>query len=133
MAIGLAWQIALSVAVCAIGVFVRKMLKVRLPMPPWNFAAGHLECLPALLEKFPKDSQPPDAFTLLSYDFKDTDGCFYMDVWPFTGPILVITSPELAIQACQEHDLVKPESLVSFFAPLAVVPYTWPRANMNND
>ncbi|KAF1953540.1 cytochrome P450 71B25 [Byssothecium circinans] len=123
------WQIVPSLAVCAIGVFIHKMLKVRLifhrlkkqglPMPPWSFAAGHLETLPRLLKKLPKGSQQSDAFTLLSCDFKDTDGCFYIDVWPFTGPLLVITSPYLALQACQEYDLPKPESLIPFFAPIA--------------
>jgi hypothetical protein len=89
------------------------------PMPPWDFGAGHLQTLPALLEKLSKGSQQSDAFTLLSYDFKDTDGCFYVDAWPFTSPLLVITSPELAIQACQENDLPKPDILIPFFAPFA--------------
>ncbi|KAJ4982701.1 AflN/verA/monooxygenase [Stagonosporopsis vannaccii] len=88
-------------------------------MPPWEFAAGHLQVLPPLLEKLPKGSQQSDAFTLLSYNFKETDGCFYIDVWPFTSPLLVITSPELAMQACQEHDLPKPDVLLPFFAPIA--------------
>ena len=71
MEIGLMWQVTLSVAVCAIAVFVRKMLKVRLlfhnlkkqglPMPRWNFVTGHLGNLPALLEKLPRGSQQSDA------------------------------------------------------------------------
>lgn len=88
-------------------------------MPPWEFGAGHLQVLPPLLKKFPKGSQQSDAFTVLSYDFKETDGCFYIDVWPFSSPLLVITSPELAVQACQEYDLPKPDILVPFFAPIA--------------
>jgi cytochrome P450 len=88
-------------------------------MPPWNFAAGNLEILPPLLENFPKGSQQSDAFTLLSYDFQETDSCFYIDVWPFTSPLLIVTSPELALQACQEYDLPKPKILLPFFAPIA--------------
>jgi cytochrome P450 len=87
-------------------------------MPPWDFAAGHLKTLPALLEKLPKGSQQSDAFTLLSSEFENTDGCFYIDLWPFTSPLLIITSPELAVQACQEYDLPKPDMLHAFFAPL---------------
>jgi cytochrome P450 len=60
-----------------------------------------------------------DAFTTLARDFEDTDGCFYMDVWPFSTPLLVVTSPEMAVQACQEYDLPKPNVLVPFFAPFA--------------
>jgi cytochrome P450 len=89
------------------------------PMPPWDFAAGNLKVLPALLEKFPKGSQQLDAFALLSRDFNDSDNCFYIDLWPFTSPLLVVTSPELAMQACQEHDLPKPAILKPFFAPFA--------------
>ncbi|KAF1839160.1 cytochrome P450 71B25 [Decorospora gaudefroyi] len=125
-----AWQMALSAAVATLGVFVFKMIKVRsvfaklkkqgLPMPPWDYAAGHLMVLPGLLEKFPKGSQQSDAFTLLSYDYKHTDGCFYIDCWPFSSPLLIVTSPEVAMQACsQEHDLPKPAILIPFFAPLA--------------
>jgi cytochrome P450 len=88
-------------------------------MPPWDFAAGHLKTLPSLLEMLPKGSQHSDAFTLLSYNFVDADSCFYIDVWPITSPLLIITSPELAIQACQEHDLPKPDILIPFFAPFA--------------
>lgn len=88
-------------------------------MPAWNFATGHLQTLPPLLEKLPKDSQRSDAFTLLSYNFQKTDSCFYIDVWPFGSPLLIITSPELAMQACQEFDLPKPDVLIPFFAPIA--------------
>jgi cytochrome P450 len=88
-------------------------------MPTWDFAAGNLKVLPELLKKFPKGSQQSDSFTLLSHDFKDSDNCFYVDLWPFTSPLFVVTSPELATQACQEHDLPKPDILKPFFAPFA--------------
>ncbi|KAF2642012.1 cytochrome P450 [Massarina eburnea CBS 473.64] len=129
MATGVVWPLALSLVVGAIGLFATKMIKSRLifyklkkqglPMPPWSFAAGHLMTLPPLLEKLPLGSQQSDAFSLLSCDFVDTDGCFYVDVWPFGNSLLVITSPELAVQACQKYDLPKPEVLVPFFAPIA--------------
>ncbi|CAN9323061.1 unnamed protein product [Alternaria alternata] len=138
------WQIALSAAAAAMSVFMFKLVKMRLifyklkkqgllstaacfkltrydlkPIPPWDFAAGNLKVLPRLLEKFPKGSQQSDVFTLLSNDFKDSDNCFYVDLWPFSSPLLVVTSPDLAIQACQEHDLPKPPVLIPFFAPFA--------------
>ena len=89
-------------------------------MPEWDFAAGNLKTLPGLLEKFPKGSQQSDAFSLLSHDFKENDNCFYIDLWPFTSPLMVVTSPDLAMQACgPEHDLPKPAILIPFFAPFA--------------
>lgn len=87
-------------------------------MPAYSLASGHLTTLLPLLEKLPKGSQQSDAFTLLSYEFDSTDGSFYIDLWPFGNPLLVITSPDLAMQACQEYDLPKPDVLIPFFAPI---------------
>jgi cytochrome P450 len=90
------------------------------PMPQWDSITGNLRTLPSLLEKLPKGSMQSDAFTLLSYAFEQTENCFYIDLWPFSSPLLVITSPELAMQACgQEHDLPKPAVLIPFFALFA--------------
>ncbi|CAE7194187.1 hypothetical protein P3342_009590 [Pyrenophora teres f. teres] len=127
---GLVWQVAMSATVAAFGVFAFKMYRMRiifyklkkqgLPMPEWDFAAGNLKTLPGLLDKFPKGSQQSDAFSLLSHDFKENDNCFYIDLWPFTSPLMIITSPDLAMQACgPEHDLPKPPILIPFFAPFA--------------
>jgi cytochrome P450 len=89
-------------------------------MPSWDFAAGNLKTLPSLLKQLPRGSMQMDAFALSSREFGDTDHCFYIDLWPFTSPLLVITSPEMAMQACsQEHDLPKPPILIPFFAPFA--------------
>jgi cytochrome P450 len=88
-------------------------------MPAWDFAAGNLKVLPGLLEKFPTGSQQSDVFTLLSYDFQESDNCFYVDTWPFSSPLMIVTSPEMAMQACQEYDLPKPPILIPFFAPFA--------------
>ncbi|KAJ4336442.1 hypothetical protein N0V95_008617 [Ascochyta clinopodiicola] len=110
------WQVALALAVCLTGIFLRKMLRVRMLF--WRLRTQGL-VLPPLLEQFPKGSQQSDAFTLLSDRFKETDGSFYIDVWPFSSPLLIITSPELAVQTCQEYDLPKPDVLLPFFAPIA--------------
>lgn len=74
--------------------------------------------LPDLMAKLPKDVVQSDAFTLLSYEFPKFDNCFYMDVWPFTPkPFLVITSLDLAVQACQTYALPKPHTLTQYFNP----------------
>jgi cytochrome P450 len=88
-------------------------------MPPWNPISGHLQILPPLLKQLPKGSQQSDAFTVLSRDFPGSDNLFCIDIWPFTSPLLVVTSPDLAVQVCQEHDLPKPDVLIPFFAPIA--------------
>ena len=42
-----------------------------------------------------------------------------MDLWPFSFPLLVVSSPELAFQTCQQYDLPKPAVLKPFFNPFA--------------
>ncbi|KAJ5885520.1 hypothetical protein N7495_010030 [Penicillium taxi] len=96
-----------------------RLHKQGLPVPTYTYAAGNLPMLPGLLAKLPKGAQQSDAFTLLSYKFPKHENCFYIDVWPFTPkPFLVITSLELAVQACQTYSLPKPASLVDYFHPL---------------
>jgi cytochrome P450 len=87
-------------------------------MPAYTYGAGNLPMLPDLLAKLPKGAQQSDAFTLLSFEFPKFDNCFYIDVWPFTPkPFLVVTSLELAVQACQTYALPKPASLADYFHP----------------
>ncbi|KAE8371400.1 cytochrome protein [Aspergillus bertholletiae] len=122
-------QVALALVLVIVLRFFHEMVKVRLlfyrlreqglPMPKWAFATGNLRMLPGLMERHPKGSQQSEAFTLLSYEFPNSDNCFYIDVWPFTKPLLVVTSPDLAVQACQTYALPKPPVLAKFFNPFA--------------
>ncbi|KAB8249601.1 cytochrome P450 [Aspergillus flavus] len=122
-------RVALVLALVIVLRFLQEMLKVRLllyrlrkqglPMPKWNFAAGNLQMLPDLMKRHPKGSQQSEAFTLLSYEFASSDNCFYIDFWPFTKPLLVVNSPDLAVQACQTYALPKPPVLAKFFNPFA--------------
>ncbi|GAB1198628.1 hypothetical protein APSETT444_007955 [Aspergillus pseudonomiae] len=122
-------QVALVVALVIVLRFFHEMLKVRLlfyrlrrqglPMPKWDFVAGNLRMIPGLMKRHPKGSQQSEAFTLLSYEFSNFDNCFYIDVWPFTKPLLVVNSPNLAVQACQTYALPKPPILAKFFNPFA--------------
>jgi len=88
-------------------------------MPPWHPIFGHLLSLPPILKELPKDAQQPYSFEVLSKDFTESDTLFYLDLWPFSNPLLVVSSPSLAIQACQQHDLPKPYVLDAFFRPFA--------------
>ena len=61
----------------------------------------------------------PYTFGELSKQFDASDSMFYIDLWPFSCPFLVVSSPSPAIQACQQYDLSKPEVLYPFFHPFA--------------
>ncbi|KAE8141616.1 cytochrome P450 [Aspergillus pseudotamarii] len=104
-------QLALVLFLMIVLRFFHEMLKVRLlfyrlrklglPMPKWDFGAGNLRMLPDLMKRHPKGSQQSEAFTLLSYEFSSFDNCFYIDVWPFTKPLLVHT-PHI-LEEAQEY------------------------------
>ena len=87
-------------------------------MPPWNPVLGHLMTLPRLLNQLPKGAQQSYCFGILSHEFPESDNLFYIDLWPFSHPILLVSTPNLAYQVCQEHDLPKPDSLLPFFEPI---------------
>jgi cytochrome P450 len=89
-------------------------------MPKWNPVLGHLLALDEAYKKYslPVDLHRHDLFGAISKDFPETDGLYYADVWPFINPLLIITSPLYAVQACQQHKLAKPADLVSFLHPI---------------
>ena len=86
-------------------------------MPKWNPILGHLTVLPRLLSQLPKGAQQSYCFGLLGREFKE-NGLFYIDLWPFSSPMICVFTPELAEQVCHEFDLDKPDSLLEFFRPI---------------
>lgn len=97
--------------------FYHHKVKKRLPMPPWNPVFGHLLVLDKAFKSFslPPDTQMPDVFAGLSKEFRDkSDSLFYLDIWPFMGPMMMVSTPRHAIQACQKADFAadRPADLV---------------------
>jgi cytochrome P450 len=87
--------------------FYNNKVKKGLPMPPWNPIFGHLLVLDKAFKKYnlPPDTQMPDVFAGLSKEFQDkSDSLFYLDIWPFMGPMMMVSSPSHAIQACQKAE-----------------------------
>lgn len=89
------------------------------PMPKWSPLTGHLELLPPILQRLPKDAAQEYPFVDLARNFSESDNMYCVDLWPFFEPLMVISSPQMAIQVCQEYNLPKPGSLKAFFAPIA--------------
>lgn len=87
--------------------FYHSKVKKGLPMPPWNPIFGHLLTLDNAFKKYslPPDIQMPDVFAPLSKRYNDeSDSLFYMDLWPFTGPMMMVSSPNYALQTCQQAE-----------------------------
>lgn len=67
----------------------------------------------------PHDAHQNYLIAELGKEVVELDKPFYLDTWPFGWPLLVVTSPNMANQACQDLDLDKPQLLERFFQPFA--------------
>ncbi|KAF2108194.1 putative N-alkane-inducible cytochrome P450 [Lophiotrema nucula] len=124
----LAGQAALTALVGILSYFIYKLYNARvvfwrlkklgLPMPPWNPILGHLPILPSVLAKLPKGAMQAYMFEIISKEFEASDGLYYIDLWPFSMPMMIISDPLIANQICIEYDLGKPEMLKPFFKPI---------------
>ncbi|CZT44227.1 related to cytochrome P450 CYP4/CYP19/CYP26 subfamilies [Rhynchosporium secalis] len=90
-----------------------------LPIPKWNPITGHLLTLAPYAFRLPTNAHQNYILAELAKEYPQSDSAIYLDIWPFIMPILLISSPSLAIQACQKYDLEKPKSLTDFFLPFA--------------
>lgn len=83
-----------------------------------NFAFGHLMAVKFHIEKFPSNAHKQHAFGAMSRQFKSAH---YVDMWPFSEPFLMVTSPTLAQQVVQTTPVAyeKPDALRKWFYPLA--------------
>ncbi|KAJ0366827.1 hypothetical protein COL26b_011495 [Colletotrichum chrysophilum] len=101
--------------------FFRRLQKDGIPMPPHHPILGHLGLLLSIMISLPRDVMP----TVVLADqvrrrYPHLDKAFYLDMWPFTGPMLMIISPDLMRQATQgENSLPKVAFLKNYIKPLS--------------
>lgn len=74
----------------------------------------------AYIDKLPPDAHPAYSFGQIAKD-QFSNGVYYLDMWPFFGPLLVCTSLNAAVDAAQKTATApkKPNSLVRWFKPIA--------------
>ena len=85
------------------------------PMPAFRLLAGHFGALREAMTSLPANATIHTVLTQLSTRFPS--GMFYINMWPFHGTWLIVTTPSGASQ-CQALNFRKPE-IVS--RPLEVV------------
>ncbi|KAL0939896.1 cytochrome p450 71b25 [Colletotrichum truncatum] len=101
--------------------FFRRLQNDGIPMPPHNFILGHLGLMMSIMISLPRDVMP----TVVLADqvrrrYPHLDKAFYLDMWPFTGPMLMVISPDLMRQATQgENSLPKVAFLKNYIKPLS--------------
>ena len=91
-------------------------------MPPHSFLFGHLLVLQSVFKHVPADLNKLTYFgDIMERDFAEK-GVYYIDLWPFSAPFLVITDLALAAQATQTNAKIacqRPPGLLPWFKPLA--------------
>ena len=88
-------------------------------MPPHHPVYGHLHLAKNILSKLPADAHPSYLPSLIRRAVPDVGPVFYLDMWPFTKPILIVASPSAVHQFTQERSLSKSSELRRFLKPLA--------------
>ncbi|KAL2132796.1 hypothetical protein VTI74DRAFT_3365 [Chaetomium olivicolor] len=99
-------QILAAGVICAFVVFLTKFYSSRsavwklqrasLPMPAFHLVAGHFPALKATIQNLPRNTTLHTVMKELSKKFPS--GMFYINMWPFSGTWLVVTTPSGAAQ-----------------------------------
>ena len=87
-------------------------------MPPYHTLFGHLLVMRSVLSKIPSDAHPLYLPDQLRREYPDMGPVFYVDLWPFSSPILFADSPSAAYQLMQEQPQPKADPVRNFMYPL---------------
>ncbi|KAI4224625.1 MAG: hypothetical protein L6R40_008429, partial [Gallowayella cf. fulva] len=93
-----------------------------LPVAPnHSFLFGHLLYFKAALKSLPPNAHYQNALGDIARQHFQHEGCYYIDMWPISGVILVNVSPHVATQihANPEMSMQRPPLLPRFFRPIA--------------
>lgn len=85
-------------------------------MAPHHPLFGHLLLANDLLSKLPRDAHPYYVPGLIRQAIPDVGQVFYLDMWPFNPPMLVVSSPSVFTQ---EHSLCKSPEVHRWIKPMA--------------
>ncbi|CZT41156.1 uncharacterized protein RSE6_00867 [Rhynchosporium secalis] len=97
-----AWM-GFSAAVLYLTYFVVNFIKHRsfyknVPTPPHTMLLGNLKVLGEAMKRYPADIHPQPMFTQIGVE-NNLRGIFYVDLYPFSFPMVFITDPAVALQA----------------------------------
>lgn len=94
-------------------------------MIPHHPVLGHLAAVGKLMADMPKDAHGDYLMVLIQDNWRDLfPGCercppaAYLDLWPFSPPMLISLHPDVSAQFTQDFSLDKAHSTVAFLRPL---------------
>jgi cytochrome P450 len=88
-------------------------------MPPHSFLFGHLGIIGEITAHyFPEDVHGHHFCRAIRKAYPDLPPDFYIDLWPFSEQMLLVSDPKVAYQCTVEHSLPKQASLKMIIEPL---------------
>ena len=87
-------------------------------MLPHSFLWGHLAQVQSIRAQLPSNAHITNLLSKISEQFPNSDSVYYMDMWPFVPPLMILSSPSTASQAIKQHSLRKPPVLAEIFRPI---------------
>jgi cytochrome P450 len=82
-----------------------------------NWVFGHLLVLKEYTDRHPADTFITTSIRDMARDFSETD-MFYLDLWPFTTPVLCVCEADAANQATTKNPFPKADSFNVVFEPI---------------
>ena len=90
--------------------------------PHHSFLFGHLLYLQKRMDALPKNAHYQYMFADIAHEHFQSEGLFYVDLWPASGVMIIVTSAVVAAQAAQTNTKICYERafiLKRFFKPIA--------------
>lgn len=87
-------------------------------MPPHHPIFGHVALSARFLGGVPKDAHGHYLADQINRAYPELGPAFYLDTWPFGPPVLVVISPDMIAQYCQDRYLEKHIGMRRFLEPL---------------
>ncbi|KAF2475930.1 cytochrome P450 [Lindgomyces ingoldianus] len=98
---------------------INQLRKQGIPMPKeWSWLTGHLLVLQKYVDKIPPDANVNLAMADLCKEYADTE-VFLMDFWPVYPPLLMVYSPDTAVQISTKYNLPKTSMHLKMMKPVA--------------
>ncbi|KAF2726486.1 cytochrome P450 [Polyplosphaeria fusca] len=99
--------------------FFRQLQSQDLPMPPHHWLLGHLSLAAQITKSLAPYAAGGYIADQVRQRYPDLNAAFYLDVWPFSRPVLAILDPDMMHQLTQQgKEVAKDPGLRTFLQPL---------------
>lgn len=88
------------------------------PMPPHHWLWGHLPLTAHIVGSLPKLAHGVYLGDQIRQRYPQLNTAFYLDIWPFGTPILVVLKPDMMYQLTQANQIPKDKGIRNFLRPL---------------